>query len=89
MVSFGSGFIFDELLDLSFRISSQSFYQVNSKMTEVLYKKALEYADLSGDETVLDAYCGIGTISLYTSKFVKYVYGVEYNKEATMRILYL
>lgn len=82
MVSFGSGFIFDELLDLSFRISSQSFYQVNSKMTEVLYKKALEYADLSGDETVLDAYCGIGTISLYTSKFVKYVYGVEYNKEA-------
>lgn len=82
MVSYGSGYIFDNLLGLSFRISSQSFYQVNSKMTEVLYKKTLEFADLKGDETVLDAYCGIGTISLYIAGYCKKVYGVEYNKEA-------
>lgn len=81
-VAFGPGFIYDKLLGLSFRISSQSFYQVNSKMTEVLYKKALEYADLKGDETVLDSYCGIGTISLFVSQYAKKVYGVEYNKEA-------
>lgn len=82
MVSFGSGYIFDTLLGLSFRISSQSFYQVNSKMTEILYKKTLEFADLKGDKTVLDAYCGIGTISLYIAGYCKKVYGVEYNKEA-------
>ncbi len=81
-VAFGPGFIYDKLLGLSFRISSQSFYQVNSKMTENLYKTVLEFADLKGHEVVLDAYCGIGTISLYTSQFAKKVFGVEYNKEA-------
>ena len=54
-----------------------SFYQVNPVQTNVLYNKALEYADLSGDETVWDMYCGIGTISLFLAQKAKKVYGVE------------
>lgn len=61
---YGPGFILDKLCGLSFRISSHSFYQVNSDQTEVLYRRAIEMANLSGTETVMDAYCGIGTIGL-------------------------
>lgn len=65
---YGPGFILDTLCGLSFRISSHSFYQVNAKQTEVLYDKAIEMARLDGDETVIDAYCGTGTIGLVAAQ---------------------
>lgn len=65
-----------------FAISPLSFYQVNPVQTKVLYDKALEYADLSGTESVIDAYCGIGTISLFLAKKAKKVFGVEVVPEA-------
>lgn len=65
---YGPGFILDRLCGLSFRISSQSFYQVNSQQTEVLYRTAIDLAHLSGSETVIDAYCGTGTIGLVAAK---------------------
>lgn len=65
---YGPGFILDELCGLSFRISSQSFYQVNATQTEALYRHAIEMAHLTGTETVLDAYCGTGTIGLVAAK---------------------
>jgi len=73
----GSGFITDTIGSVSFRISAQSFYQVNSAQTEKLYRKVLEYAGLTGKETVWDLYCGIGTISLFLAKEAAKVYGVE------------
>ncbi len=63
--------------ELTFQISPQSFYQVNSQQTEKLYSTALEYAGLTGQETVWDLYCGIGTISLFLAASAKKVYGVE------------
>lgn len=74
---FGDAYITDYIGDVAFHISPQSFYQVNPAQTKVLYDKALEYADLKGDETVWDMYCGIGTISLFLAKRAKRVYGVE------------
>ncbi len=65
---YGPGFILDKLCGLSFRISSQSFYQVNAVQTEVLYDAAIELAGLSGKESVIDAYCGTGTIGLVAAK---------------------
>lgn len=65
---YGPGFILDKLCGLSFRISSHSFYQVNSTQTEVLYRYAIQMAQLTGTETVLDAYCGTGTIGLVAAK---------------------
>ena len=79
---YGKGYIEDTLCDCVFQISPKSFYQINPTQTEVLYKKAIDMADLSGKETILDAYCGIGTISLIASKKAKKVIGVELNKEA-------
>ena len=76
-VLFGQGFITDTLSGIAFRISPLSFYQVNPVQTEKLYGTALEYADLTGEETVWDLYCGIGTISLFLSQKAKQVYGVE------------
>lgn len=81
-VLFGKGYIEDVLCGCRFRISSKSFYQINPVQTEVLYKKAIELAGLTGTETVLDAYCGIGTIGLIASKQAGSVTGVELNKEA-------
>ena len=74
---YGREYIEDYIGDVKFRISPQSFYQVNPVQTEKLYDKALEYAALTGEETVWDMYCGIGTISLFLAKFAKFVYGVE------------
>ncbi len=65
---YGPGFMLDELCGLSFRISSKSFYQVNSTQTEVLYRRAVEMAQLSGSETLMDAYCGTGTIGLVAAR---------------------
>ncbi len=81
-VLFGSGTIEDTLCGCRFRISARSFYQVNPVQTEVLYSKAMEFAQLSGTETVIDAYCGIGTIGLIASRQAKEVVGVELNREA-------
>ena len=74
---YGKSFIIDSIGDIDFEISARSFYQVNPEQTEVLYKQALDYAQLSGGEMVIDAYCGIGTISLFLAKQAKEVYGVE------------
>ncbi len=79
---YGRGYIEDELCGMTFRISAQSFYQVNPVQTQNLYKKAIEYAGLTGKEVVLDAYCGTGTIGLIASKSAKEVIGVEQNKAA-------
>ena len=76
-VLYGKGYIEDELCGKTFRISSKSFYQVNPVQTEKLYGLALDYAGLTGNETVWDLYCGIGTISLFLAKKAKQVYGVE------------
>ena len=78
----GKSAIEDTLGDITFEISPLSFYQVNPTQTEVLYNKAVEMANLRGDETVLDLYCGIGTISLFFAKKVKKVFGVEIVPEA-------
>ena len=67
-VLFGPGFILDTLCGLTFRISSQSFYQVNATQTEVLYNEAIRLANLTGAETVIDAYCGTGTIGLVAAR---------------------
>ena len=75
-------YIEDRIDDLTFCIAPESFYQVNSFMTEKLYDKALEYAALSGDEVVWDLYCGIGTISLFLSKKARKVVGVEIVEQA-------
>ena len=81
-VLYGKGYIEDILCGCRFRISSKSFYQVNSVQTEVLYKKAIEAACLTGKERVIDAYCGIGTIGIVASKQAQEVIGVELNREA-------
>ena len=79
---YGPGFVLDTLCGTRFAISSRSFYQVNRTQTEVLYKKALELAKLTGRETVIDAYCGIGTIGLCAAPRAKQVIGVERNPAA-------
>lgn len=81
-VLYGKGYIEDVLCGCRFRISSKSFYQVNPVQTEVLYGKAMEYAGLTGKETVVDAYCGIGTIGLIAAKQAGTVIGVELNPDA-------
>jgi 23S rRNA (uracil1939-C5)-methyltransferase len=73
----GADTISDYIGEFRFNISPLSFFQVNPIQTEVLYSKALEYAELTGNETVFDAYCGTGTITLFLSKKAKKVYGVE------------
>ena len=73
----GSDYITDYIGDIRYQISPQSFYQVNPAQTKVLYEKALEYAGLTGTETVWDLYCGIGTISLFLAQKAKKVFGVE------------
>lgn len=74
---YGEDTIQDYIGNFKFNISPLSFFQVNPRQTEVLYNKALEYAGLTGNETVIDAYCGTGTISLFLSQGAKKVYGVE------------
>ncbi|MCY9266853.1 23S rRNA (uracil(1939)-C(5))-methyltransferase RlmD [Bacillus licheniformis] len=81
-VIWGEEYIYDTIGGIKFAISARSFYQVNPEQTKVLYDKALEYAELNGEETVIDAYCGIGTISLFLAKQAKKVYGVEIVPEA-------
>lgn len=81
-ILYGRGYIEDVLCGCRFRISPKSFYQVNPIQTEYLYGKAVELAGLTGAETVLDAYCGIGTIGIIASRHAKQVIGVELNQDA-------
>lgn len=81
-VLWGQEVIHDYIGSVKFAISARSFYQVNPVQTEVLYGKTVEYAGLTGQETVIDAYCGIGTISLFLAQHARKVYGVEIVKEA-------
>ena len=82
IVLYGKGYIEDTLCGCTFRISPQSFYQINPVQTERLYQIAMEYAELTGKERVIDAYCGIGTIGMVASKKAREVIGVELNRNA-------
>ena len=79
---FGQNYISDKLLDHKYRISAQSFYQVNTVQAEVLYQTAIDFANFKKSDTVIDAYCGIGTIALSLADQVKQVYGMEISREA-------
>ena len=81
-ILYGKGYIRDTLCGIRFRISGSSFYQINPIQTEILYRTAIEAADLDKDQTVLDAYCGVGTIGLSAASRAKKVIGVERNKSA-------
>lgn len=81
-VLYGPGYITDTLCGHTFRISANSFYQVNSEQTEVLYKTAVEFAGITKKDTVIDAYCGIGTIALMAADYAGKVIGVEVNAQA-------
>ena len=81
-VIYGKGYIEDRLCEKVFRISPKSFYQVNPVQTEKLYRKAIEYAGLTGKETVVDAYCGTGTIGIIAAEHAGQVIGVELNGDA-------
>ena len=80
----GKPTILDRLGSLTFHISPRSFFQVNTDQAEVLYGKALEYANLTGKETVIDAYCGTGTITLFLAQKARKVYGIEIVKPAIL-----
>lgn len=81
-VLFGEGYIYDYLGECKFKISPMSFYQVNPIQTEQLYSKAVQYANLTGQETIFDLYCGIGTIGIFASDKCKKLYGIETIPEA-------
>lgn len=83
IVIHGDGYIYDVLGDYTFKISPMSFYQVNTVQAEVLYNTAIEMADLSKEEILFDLYCGIGTIGIFASPYVKNVYGIEIVEQAT------
>ena len=79
---YGKGYIEDTLCGCTFRISAKSFYQINPDQTEVLYGTAIDYAELTGNETFFDSYCGTGTIGIIAAKKAKRVIGVELNRDA-------
>ena len=81
-VLYGQDYITDEIDHLKFHISAKSFYQVNPVQTHVLYSKALEYCSLKGNETVIDLYCGVGTISMFLAKQAGHVIGIEIVEQA-------
>ena len=84
IVIYGENKIKNYIKDMEFEISPLSFFQINDIQTEKLYNTVLEYAELTGEETVFDLYCGIGTISLFLAKKAKKVYGVEILEEAIL-----
>ncbi len=83
-IIFGPGFIVEELLGMKFKISSKTFFQINPEQTAKLYQKILDYGEFTKNETVIDAYCGVGTIGMVISPFVKQVIGVESNKQSVI-----
>lgn len=82
IVLHGDGYIYDILGDYTFKISPMSFYQVNPVQAEVLYNIAIEMANLNKEDILFDLYCGIGTIGIFASSYVKKVYGIEIVEEA-------
>lgn len=82
IILYGNGYIEEQLCGLTFRISPKAFYQVNPTQTVALYNKAIEFADLTGNETLVDAYCGTGTIGMLMAFKAKKVVGVELNADA-------
>ena len=82
IILYGDGYILDKLDKYKFKISTKSFYQINPKQTEKLYKKAIEFANLDKKDVLCDLYCGIGTIGIFASNKVKKVYGIEIVEEA-------
>lgn len=86
-ILFGDGFIEDMIAGLTFKIAAKSFYQVNPLQTQKLYEKALEIAMLTKDDVVLDAYSGVGTITLLASRLAKHVTGVEIIKDAVQNAI--
>lgn len=82
IVIHGDGYIYDNLGDFTFKISPMSFYQTNPVQTEALYNIAIEEAELTKDDIIYDLYCGIGTIGIFASKYVKKVYGIEIVNQA-------
>lgn len=88
VVLYGKGYIEDTLCGLKFKLSPSSFYQVNKRQTEILYSTAINLAGFDLNDVVIDAYSGIGTISLIVSKYVKSVIGVEINKAAIKDAIY-
>lgn len=87
-ILYGKGFITDSLLDKKFKITSKSFYQINHEQTEILYKNAITLANIKPTDTVLDAYCGVGTIGILASSNAKKVIGVELVKDAVDNAIY-
>ena len=87
-ILFGKGFITDSLLGKKFKITSKSFYQINHEQTEILYKNAINLANISNTDIVLDAYCGVGTIGILASSNAKKVIGVELVKDAVDNAIY-
>ena len=81
-VIYGPGYIYEYVSDYKFKISPKSFFQVNTKGMEILYSKAIKSAEIKKTDIVIDAYCGVGTISIFAAKEAKKVYGVELNKNA-------
>lgn len=81
-VIYGKGYIIDDLLGYKFKITSKSFYQINHLQTEVMYQKVIDFAKISSQDVVLDAYCGVGTIGILASKYAKKVIGVELVNDA-------
>ncbi|MCR5652901.1 MAG: 23S rRNA (uracil(1939)-C(5))-methyltransferase RlmD [Ruminococcus sp.] len=82
VVLYGDGVIREQLCGYTFTISPKAFYQINPVQTEVLYGKAMEFAQIDKNDIVIDAYCGTGTIGIIASKYAGHVYGVELNKDA-------
>ncbi len=82
IVLYGNGYIKDRLGEYTFKISPMSFYQTNPIQTEMLYHSAIEFAKLKKEDVLCDLYCGIGTIGIFASKYVKKVYGIEIVEEA-------
>ena len=82
IVIHGDGYIYDTLGEFTFKISPMSFYQTNPVQTEALYNTAIELANLDKDDILYDLYCGIGTIGIFASKYVKKVYGIEIVSQA-------
>lgn len=82
IVLYGNGVIKEQLCGYTFTISPKAFYQINPVQTEVLYGKAMEFADIKNTDIVIDAYCGTGTIGIIASKYAGHVYGVELNRDA-------
>ncbi len=81
-VLYGKGYITENLCGMDFRISARSFFQINPTQTEALYKTAVDFAELSGSERIIDAYCGVGTIGIIASRGAKEVISVEQNADA-------